>query len=66
MSAKTPSSRVRLVALNFRVPVDVRRKLRILAAQRDVTMTELIIGFLDASTNRTDKLLEAFFDVKIS
>jgi hypothetical protein len=37
----------RLVALNFRVPVGLRRQLRITAAQRGVTMTSLMLELIE-------------------
>jgi hypothetical protein len=37
----------RLVALNFRVPLELRRRLRIVAAERGVTMTSLVLDTLD-------------------
>jgi hypothetical protein len=35
------------VALNFRVPLDLRRRLKILAASRSVTMTDLLRELLE-------------------
>lgn len=44
----TPVSRgSRLVALNFRVPLELRRQLRIVAAERGVTMTSLVLETLN-------------------
>lgn len=44
-------SRCGLVALNFRVPLQLRRQLRRLAAELDVTMTSLVLEALqDLST----------------
>ena len=36
-----------LVALNFRVPLDLRRRLKVLAAERSVTMTDLLLELLE-------------------
>lgn len=38
-----------LVALNFRVPLEVRRRLKILAASQSVTMTQLLLQMLEKS-----------------
>lgn len=47
INAQSMKPPARLVALNFRVPLDVRRKLRMVAAARDVTMSALILEALD-------------------
>jgi len=44
----------RLVALNFRVPLELRRRLRIVAAQRGVTMTSLVLDTLQAVIQMED------------
>jgi predicted DNA-binding protein len=44
---RTQSNSHRLVALNFRVPLDLRRRLKILAASRSVTMTNLLLEILE-------------------
>lgn len=41
------SNRQRLVALNFRVPLDLRRRLKVLAASRSTTMTNLLLELLE-------------------
>jgi hypothetical protein len=45
----------RLVALNFRVPLELRRRLRIVAAERGVTMTSLVLDTLHAVIDRERK-----------
>jgi predicted HicB family RNase H-like nuclease len=42
------SRETNLVALNFRVPLELRRHLRIVAAQRGITMTSLVLDTLHA------------------
>jgi hypothetical protein len=46
----------RLVALNFRVPLDLRRRLKIIAASRNVTMTNLLLEVLDRLDREEQKL----------
>jgi len=46
-------SRCGLVALNFRVPLQLRRQLRRLAAELDVTMTSLILEALQDISTKT-------------
>lgn len=36
-----------LVALNFRVPLDLRKRLKILAASRSITMTNLLLELIE-------------------
>lgn len=43
---RNDASSQRPVALNFRVPLELRRHLRIIAAERGVTMTSLMLGIL--------------------
>lgn len=43
----THNSQTRLVALNIRIPLSLRRELRVLAAKRGVTMTSVILGLLE-------------------
>jgi hypothetical protein len=45
-------SRCGLVALNFRVPLQLRRQLRRAAAELDVTMTSLILQALQEISTR--------------
>jgi hypothetical protein len=45
-------SRCGLVALNFRVPLQLRRQLRRAAAELDVTMTSLIMEALQEISTR--------------
>jgi hypothetical protein len=45
-------SRCGLVALNFRVPLQLRRQLRRAAAELDVTMTSLILQALQEISSR--------------
>ena len=48
-SHRTPTSRdARLVSLNFKVPFEFRQRLKILAAQRAMTMTELLTIAVEA------------------
>jgi hypothetical protein len=44
---KKQSTNQRLVALNFRVPLDLRRRLKIHAASRSITMTNLLLELLE-------------------
>ena len=44
---REPLGRQRLVALNFRVPLDLRRRLKIIAAARSVTMTNLLLELIE-------------------
>ncbi len=46
-------SRCGLVALNFRVPLQLRRQLRRAAAELDVTMTSLILEALQEVSRRS-------------
>jgi hypothetical protein len=41
------SAKPRLVAVNFRIPLDLRRRLKILAATRNITMTSLLLELLE-------------------
>lgn len=41
------STKSRLVAVNFRIPLDLRRRLKILAATRSITMTNLLLELLE-------------------
>lgn len=43
---RTPDPRERMVALNIRIPLNLRRQLRILAAEQGVTMTSVILDLL--------------------
>ncbi len=43
---KEHSNSQRLVALNFRIPLELRRRLKIMAASRNVTMTNLLLDLL--------------------
>jgi predicted DNA-binding protein len=43
-SLQSPS---RLVALNFRVPLEVRKRLKLLAVHRGITMTELLLDMIE-------------------
>lgn len=45
----------RLVALNFRVPLETRRRLRIVAAERGVTMTTLVLDTLQTVIQSTEE-----------
>ena len=45
----------RLVALNFRVPLELRRHLRIVAAERGVTMTSLVLDTLQMVLHPRDE-----------
>jgi hypothetical protein len=44
------------VALNFRVPLDLRRRLKIMAASRNVTMTSLLLELLERFDPEAPKL----------
>lgn len=44
---KERSIKPRLVAVNFRIPLDLRRRLKIIAATRSVTMTNLLLELLE-------------------
>lgn len=44
---REPADRQRLVALNFRIPADLRRRLKVIAAARSVTMTNLLLELLE-------------------
>jgi hypothetical protein len=44
---KQSTSKPRLVAVNFRIPLDLRRRLKILAATRSTTMTHLLLDLLE-------------------
>ena len=52
-------SRCGLVALNFRVPLQLRRQLRRAAAELDVTMTSLILEALQEISARVLPALNA-------
>jgi predicted DNA-binding protein len=45
--ATSLQSASRLVALNFKVPLEVRKRLKLLALQRDITMTELLLDMIE-------------------
>ena len=44
---KQSTGKPRLVAVNFRIPLDLRRRLKILAATRSTTMTHLLLDLLE-------------------
>jgi hypothetical protein len=50
------STRQKLVALNFRIPLDLRRRLKIIAASRSITMTNLLLEVLQR-LDREEKTL---------
>jgi hypothetical protein len=50
------SDRRRLVALNFRVPLDLRRRLKVLAASRSITMTNLFLELLERFEREEERL----------
>jgi hypothetical protein len=54
---KETSNRQRLVALNFRVPLDLRRRLKMVAASRSITMTDLLLQLLDRLDQNEEKTL---------
>lgn len=45
---KPAGAAVRMVCLNFKVPIQVRQRFKIYAAQHDMTMTEMLLHFLDS------------------
>lgn len=45
--AKMQLQKDQLVALNFRVPLNVRRRLKLLAAEKGVTMTTLLMSAIE-------------------
>lgn len=55
---KEPLNRQRLVALNFRVPLDLRRRLKVIAASRSMTMTNLLLEVLQRfDSDREEKTI---------
>lgn len=49
----TPGARDRMVALNIRIPLDLRRQLRIMAAEQGVTMTSVVLDLLQGRLQET-------------
>jgi hypothetical protein len=44
---RSPSAKTTIVCLNFKVPLRIRQQFKTYAAQRNCTMTELLMQFLD-------------------
>ena len=51
-NGRRAGSESRLVALNFRVPIHLRRRLRIMAAEQGVTMTCLVLQLIEDAVRR--------------
>ena len=47
-------AQVRLVSLNFRIPLDLRRQIRIIAAEHGITMTEIVMKSLEEFVRRKE------------
>jgi hypothetical protein len=55
-AVREQSNHQRLVALNFRIPLDLRRRLKVIAASRSVTMTNLLLELLERFDREEQKL----------
>jgi hypothetical protein len=55
-AVRQQSNHQRLVALNFRVPLDLRRRLKIIAASRGITMTNMLLEVLERFEREEQKL----------